>query len=70
VLLRCARVGGWRTNGPVRTHLRACAQIASSIPAFDVGLSKASLLDDDMPATLREALASAGAFGGANGGQQ
>ena len=69
-LLRCARVGGWRVKDPVRTHLRACAHIASSIPAFDVGLSKASLLDDDAPAALREALTSAGAFSGANGAEQ
>ena len=62
-LLRCARVAGWRTKDPVRTHLRACARIASSVPAFEVGLSKASLLDDDMPAALREALTSAGALG-------
>jgi hypothetical protein len=68
-LLRCARVGGWRAEDPVRTHLRACARIASSVPAFEVGLSKASLLDDDVPAALRGALASVGAFGSADQGR-
>jgi len=59
--LRCPRIGGWRTLGPVRTHLDVCARIAEGVPAFAAELPKAGLSDDDFPRLLREAIAEAGA---------
>jgi hypothetical protein len=62
VLLRCARVGGWRIPEPALTHFRACTRIATTIRAYELRLSQASLLDEGLPAAVREGLAQGGAL--------